>query len=726
MRNRAPKAWKKRLRDAGFGGIIFNSFGPTETCVSVSIGTLSDQYVTIGGPTANTKFLIRDRFGNVLPKYMRGELVIAGDCVGNGYVGLPEKTRQAFISIREGDRIVPAYRSGDIAYFNARGEIMHCGRNDNQVKIRGLRIELDGIENTMNTFPGIERSVALVLGEGEGKYLAGYYVAKTPVDENELSAHLRKTLTNYMVPAVYVHLTALPLTVNGKVNKKALPAPEAKKKAVSAKRTRNPLQTEIAAMFARALGMEDIGLDEDFFEAGGTSMLASKIAMSAMVKGLPISYQDVFAHPTVAEMERHVLERQGKKPEAPASPSKESPAASDSPEIAGVLHCNTMDHVEETESSALGNVLLAGATGFLGIHVLRYLIENTAGNIICLVRKGDSETAEKRLKTMLTYYFDQRFDEAFSSGRVRVEDGDITDREIVLKQSALPFDTVINCAACVKHFANDDILERVNVKGVHNLIALCEETGAKLIQISTVSVAGENVNHALDGQIMLENMLYFGQDLSNQYVHSKFEAEKAILTEIAAGRLSAKIIRVGNLMGRDSDGEFQANAPTSGFWRNLRGYAAIGAYPVSRLAKPVEFSPIDKVAEAVCILAGTPKQFTAFHAVNGHWIEMGDLIAAMNAAGIPVEAVKDAEFQKRISEAMRDEKKNMLVSGLISYLSSDAETVRSYVPEDHTFTKNVLYRLGFRWPLTDGRYLEKAIIALKTLGFFDTWENETP
>ncbi|MEG0662402.1 MAG: SDR family oxidoreductase, partial [Anaerovoracaceae bacterium] len=223
----------------------------------------------------------------------------------------------------------------------------------------------------------------------------------------------------------------------------------------------------------------------------------------------------------------------------------------------------------------------------------------------------------------------------------------------------------------------------------------------------------------LDAITMKENMLYFGQDLSNQYVRYKFEGEEAVLKKIAAGKLRGKIIRVGNLMSRSSDGEFQANAITSGFMRNLRGYATIGAYPVSEMARAVEFSPIDYAARAVCLLAKTPEQFTVFHGVNGHWIEMGDLVAAMNTAGISVEAVDDVEFQKRLTEALQDERKNMLVSGLISYLSSDADTVRSYVPEDHTFTKNVLYRLNYRWPLTDERYLNNVMESLITLGFFD-------
>lgn len=725
-----PKGMYERLRNAGFSGTVFNSYGPTETCVSVSIGELAGKYVTIGGPDANTRFYIRDRFGNILPKYMRGELVIAGSCVGNGYVGLPEKTKEAFISLSADGKDYPAYRSGDVAYFNGSGEIMHCGRNDNQVKIRGLRVELDGIENTMNTYPGIERSVVLVLGEGDGKYLAGYYVAKHPVDENDLSAHLRKTLTAYMVPGVYVYLENLPMTMNGKVNKKALPRPEAKKKEMTGKAAATALQKEIAALFAKALGVEDVGINEDFFEMGGTSMLASKVAMGAMVKGLPIAYQDVFAYPTVGQMEAHVLEAQGAA--APAGAGADTLSGKDAagpgsmtPDgtVDTLLAANSMkyiDGVTEGYRQDLGTVLLTGATGFLGIHVLGYLIDHTSSPVICLIRKGSAQSAEKRAKSLMTYYFGRPYVEEFESGRIRAIDGDITDKELVAGLEKEAFDIVVNCAACVKHFANDDILDRVNVTGVKNLMALCKKTKRRLIQISTVSVAGENVDHALSDHLKMdETMLYFGQDLSNQYVRSKFEAERAMLTDMAKGELDGKIIRVGNLMSRASDGEFQANAVTSGFMRNLLGYATIGAYPVSQMARPVEFSPIETVAEAVVRLSGTSKRYTVFHAVNGHWIEMGDLIAAMNAAGLPVEAVDDAEFERRLQEALADDQKNMLVSGLISYLSSDAGSVRSYVPEDHTYTINVLYRLGFRWPLTDERYLSGAIESLKTLGFFD-------
>ena len=448
-----PDVLYPRIRNAGFTGTLFNSYGPTETCVSVSIGVLDGSHVTIGGPTLNTEFLIRDSFGNTLPPYARGELVIAGAQVGKGYVNLPDMTREKFISVSIGGKTVPAYRSGDIAYFDADGEIIHCGRNDNQVKIRGLRIELDGIENVMNSFAGIKRSIVLVKGEGDGKFLCGYYVSEQPADEAALIRHMKETLTGYMIPGVFVHLTELPMTVNGKVNKKALPEPQFKQKARSIRTPSTPLQQQLAEMFAKALGMETVGTDEDFFEIGGTSMLASKVAMQAMVAELPVAYKDIFANPTVEALEQHILQQRGESAASAGAVSAEAAEADslDPAEFRELLSYNTMANVRDITSAPIGDVLLTGATGFLGIHVLHELLLHSEGKIICLIRRGQSETARKRMESMLVYYFESNFAAEFDSGRLEVLDGDITDRDLVLSLDYFAFDTVINCAACVKH-----------------------------------------------------------------------------------------------------------------------------------------------------------------------------------------------------------------------------------------------------------------------------------
>ena len=187
---------------------------------------------------------------------------------------------------------------------------------------------------------------------------------------------------------------------------------------------------------------------------------------------------------------------------------------------------------------------------------------------------------DDRLKSILMYYFETPCEELFGS-RIFTVSGDITDRETVMKLSEINFGTVFNCAACVKHFVRDDLLDRINWHGVENLIDLCVESGRRLVQVSTVSVAGSSVNGAfsVDRKIR-ENELYFGQNLDNKYVYTKFKAEEALLKAVDERGLDGRIVRVGNLMSRYSDGLFQINSVTNGFMRGLRAYAALGMVSV--------------------------------------------------------------------------------------------------------------------------------------------------
>ena len=141
--------------------------------------------------------------------------------------------------------------------------------------------------------------------------------------------------------------------------------------------------------------------------------------------------------------------------------------------------------------------------------------------------------------------------------------------------------------------------------------------------------------------------------------------------------------------------------------------------PVSVLDEPIEFSPIDCTAAAVINLAGTNKKFTVFQACNGHNVEMGDVVEMLNRCGIQIKIVKDEEFMEAMNQALADEKKNMLVAGLISYESSDTEKTEELIGYENSFTTKALYRLGFKWPIINEIYLQKSLEALATLGFFD-------
>ena len=380
-----------------------------------------------------------------------------------------------------------------------------------------------------------------------------------------------------------------------------------------------------------------------------------------------------------------------------------------------LLSANIMDNVNDVEKKELGSIILTGATGFLGIHILREYLNTCEGTAYCLLRGKGNMSCEQRLKNMLMYYFDDPFDELFGDRIVCVE-GDITDKESLKALESIGADTVINCAACVKHFVKDDILDRVNVGGVRNLIDMCSRGGKRLIQISTTSVAGQTTaSEAV--RLLHENELYFGQRLDNDYVRTKFLAERSVLAARAEGRLDGTVIRVGNLMSRRSDGEFQINFVTNSFMRSLKAYRKLGLFPVELMEAEAEFSPIDTTAQAILRLAASKSGFSVFHAYNDHILKMADVICAMKDYGFEIKITDNETFKAALNEATKDEAMADTVLGLMAYDSG--EEALTEIGADNRFTANVLYRLGFKWCITDDTYLLGAVKALDTLGFFD-------
>ena len=703
-----PAPLYDKMRRAGITAKIHNGYGPTEATITTSIDYLTSNRITIGKPLCNTKVVMLDKADNELPADVPGELTILGECVGRGYVANEKLNSEKFITYNG----MPAYRSGDLARWGKDGKIYFMGRMDNQVKLRGLRIELDEIENVMNSYPSVTRSVVIVKeSEQAGQFLCAYFAAGVKVNTEELASHMGKSLAKYMIPSVFVQLDAIPLTANGKVDKKALPEPvvEAEERDYVAPKTE--LQKKLCSMFAYALGTDKVSITDNFFEIGGTSLTASKIAMKAMMEKLPIVFKDIFDYPTVEAMEMFINGKMQTTPEA-----KEEMKVTES----NALSHNTKAFItDETSDNTVdtGNILLTGATGFLGIHVLKCLLDTTDKKVYCLLR-ANSDTVENRLKNMLMYYFDDPMDGLFGE-RIQVIKGDITDKDLILALDSYDFKTVINCAACVKHFVQDDTLDRINWHGVENLIALCLKAKRRLVQVSTVSIAGTGTTgqFSIDRKIY-ENELYFGQNLDNKYANTKFKAEQVLLKAVEENGLDGMIVRVGNLMSRYSDGEFQINFVTNNFMRSLRAYAKLGVIPVDALDRPVEFSPIDCTAAAVVALSVTDRQFTVFHATNGHRVQMGDVVESLNRIGVPLKTVSTAQFRQKFNEAMSDEKMNEILSPLISYKGSTGEAVQFYIGHDNGFTTSMLYHLGFKWPIINEDYLDNAFEALEGFEFF--------
>jgi thioester reductase-like protein len=456
-------------------------------------------------------------------------------------------------------------------------------------------------------------------------------------------------------------------------------------------------EKDFCMWFSEVLHMDKVSADANFFALGGTSLSASVIAMRAKDRGYNVVYADVFKAQTPATLAMLAMgETKGS-----ADEETDKIKSYDYGKIDLSNNCHSL--LADVRPGDIGSILITGALGFLGVHVLREYLLNYDGTVYCMVR---GKNIERRLKSVYFYYFSEEADIYFKSGRLKMIAGDITDEETLKTVEGLPFDTLINCAAIVKHFVKDDSLLKTNVGGVKNLIRLCRKKGVRLIQTSTVSVAGEG----LDGipspdKLLCESELYIGQMLDNAYIYSKFLAERAVL-EAASEGLNAKVVRLGNLMGRSADGEFQINFRTNAFVRMLASYSSIGAVPYSLINAATDFSEIDMTARAILKLAGTDRKFNVFHPMNNHSVTYADIVYSMREYGMKIDMVEDDEFAELMMRA------GDKAGALIAYSTREGQERRYMLGADCSFTTNALYRLDFKWPVTDEDYIVKMLRAL--------------
>ena len=697
-------------------GKIINSYGPTETTVACNDKLINQpNVVSVGKPVLNVYEEIMDIDSNPLPPHVLGELYVAGHGVSRAYLNRPEKNAEVFMTING----IKFYRTGDFAKWNENGEVEILGRLDDQIKLRGLRIEIGEIESAIKEFEGI-KSLAVVVKKIKGNdHLCAYFTVYEEIkndgngysiDIDNLKEHLNSKLTYYMVPTVYMELDEMPQTLNGKTDLRNLPEPVLITKYVAPE---NDIEAFFADAFADILSLDKVGVTDNFFEIGGTSLLVTKITLAALNKGYDISYGDVFDNPTPRKLTKFILTDE----DSEIARNEESDY--DYSKINELLNENTLENFIKSEQhdDDLGDILLTGATGFLGIHILRELLENNEGNIYCLVRSKSNISAEERLKFLLYYYFSNNYEELFKD-RIHIIDGDITRYEDFEKLSSYGIDTIFNCAANVKHFSSGTDIEDINYGGVLNGLKFAKLKNSKFVQISTYSVAGESINNfPPEDYLFNERDLYIGQGTENQYVRSKFLAERAILESAIEDNLSVKIMRVGNLMARSDDGEFQINFISNGFVNRLKAFVTLGKMPYSLLSSDDELSPIDVTAKSIVELSKTPKECVVFHPYQHHTICFGDIIDIIKPLGLEIDAVEEEEFDEYLNQAFNDKDKQEGISGLIT--SAGGGTMKKvWIGAENDYTIQVLYRLGVKWPIISEEYIYKFIEYLNDLAFF--------
>ncbi|MHB8072532.1 non-ribosomal peptide synthetase family protein [Desulfosporosinus fructosivorans] len=664
---------------------IFNIYGPTEATVWSTKAELVSENITIGKPISNTQIFILDKYLKPVPVGENGDIYIGGDGLAAGYYKRPELTEEMFIE-NPYSKSSKIYRTRDIGYWRDNGEIVHLGRSDFQVKIRGIRIELGEIEDAIHKSGFVEQTVVSANLDKQGNlYLCAYYVSSEGICINDMRSFLNKSLPEYMIPTYFLRMESIPLSPNWKVDRKALPAPileEIRTKEYAA--PRNELERKLADILCGLFEAESISIDDHFFhDLGGNSFTIIRYQTLAETQDICIKTKEVFEYPTIRLLSANL----GGQVVETLNDDRNYGRISNS------FRCFT-------NKNKMKNVFLTGATGYLGAHLLSQLMENTEVEIICLVRD------ENRFIDSLKYYFGDTYRKEIGK-RIILIVGNLNKPQFGLnfeeyEELLQSVDTVIHAAANVRHFGIWDEFYKTNVLGTKEIIAFSLKSNSKLHHISTTTVSGDGlVKQNRNNPLFDEDSLFIGQDYkSNVYIHSKYLAEKEVIDALDNG-LDACIYRVGNVMWRDCDGVFQQNAKENGFINRIAAFKKLNAVPYALLLKMIDFTPVDRCAEAIIKLVRTTDKCEIYHIFNDNQISYRKMLKMAN---IDYRMKSFKGFVKLANADMQDE--NIGVLNL--YLNEIKEYMNKMsVHVENKKTREALARVGFVWNKPDKNYFDK-------------------
>ena len=563
-------------------GRVYNTYGPTEFTVDATYFELvkDRRYdpVPIGRPLDNCHAFVVDSYGCLLPQGAVGELWLAGPQVAEGYWNAPALTAEKFTRCSFCDGTV--FHTGDLARWNKEGLLEYVGRVDHLVKIDGVRISLDEIEACLLDIPKIDEAAVVAREMNGTPQIQAFFTSKEQVAVSEIKEILSESLPPQMIPGQLVRLEKMPTTASGKIDRLGLRVETAARVVAPSSAS----EWVLCQLMANVLGAERVGPDDDFFACGGTSLSAMQMVAEARKCGIALAYENIFAHPTPRALSACV--------DNDGHASLYDTGHYDYRSINQLLACDARRGGRSFPDG--GTLLLTGATGFLGAHVLARFLGAKSWRVVAVVRGHDLQEAWQRLRDRWAFYFDPQ---PLDTERLDVVCGDLAQPSSLAELDKISFDVVVNCAADVRYFAHDDHIMRVNAQWMEHLSRLCLEKGARLVQASTLSIAGVDASGSMSA--MSSTVLDRHQRFVDQYSYSKFLAERTILQRMAHDGLQASIIRMGYLAPRAGDGKISANADANMLFSLLKAMKDVGACPESARRLEVVWAPVDVVAEGV-------------------------------------------------------------------------------------------------------------------------------
>ncbi|OBA62570.1 non-ribosomal peptide synthetase [Mycobacterium sp. 1100029.7] len=667
------------------GRVMTNAYGPTETtlCVTVSAAlTAGSGTPPIGAPVPGAALFVLDGWLRPVPPGVVGELYVAGRGLGVGYLRRAGLTASRFVAcpFASGVRM---YRTGDLVHWDADGQLRYIGRADEQVKIRGYRIEVGEIRTALAGLDGVDQAVVIVREDRPGdKKLVGYVTESRlgTVDVDHARARLAEQLPAYMVPVAIVVLDALPLTVNGKLDTRALPAPSYHGAEYRAPST--AVEQDLAAIYGQILGLERVGVDDSFFDLGGDSISAMRvIATINNTLDTSLTVRVLFDAPSVSALSRQ-LDRHTVDPRFAAVHGTE-PVEIHAADLTldKFLDAATLSAATELPgpSAETRTVLLTGATGFLGRYlVLEWLeqLELVDGTLICLVRGKSDADALRRLERIFDSG-DPRLLEHFrqlAAGHLRVIAGDKADADLGLDRStwqqlAETVDMIVDSAALVNGVLPYSELFGPNVGGTAELIRLALSTKLKPYTYVSTANVGDPVERSVftedaDIRVISPTRSNDGSSVTG-YANSKWAGEVLLREAHDLSGLPVLVFRSAMILADTSYlGQINVSDLVT---RTVLSLVATGVAPASfyerdangnRQRAHYDGLPVGFVAEAITTLgAQTVDGFATYHVMNPHddGIGLDEYVDWLIQAGYPIERINDFnEWLRRFEAGLRE------------------------------------------------------------------------
>lgn len=713
---------------------VINAYGTTETSVHATSFLLDKEIlnIPIGKPINNVKCYVADNDLNLLPIGMVGELLIGGECLSKGYLNLEELTKEKFIpniyqtpeekTQHKNQRL---YKTGDLVRWLPDGNLEYISRNDFQIKICGHRIEIEEIEFQLRRINEIDQALVVSFENSKkGKYLCAYYTSKHKLDQEIIKKKLSDTLVGHMLPNYFIWLDKFPINANGKIDKKLLPSPNLSDAFKAYNFPKNEQEKLVCNIFSEVLEVEKIGIHDDFFSLGGSSIEAITL-VSKLQNYFNINITDIFNFKTPKKLIENIsyLPTNFKKRlEEIKSDFKLNGFSKNNEKIKikRGIYINSIKNIKSAyDKKNISTILLTGSTGFLGCNILNKILTSTDYKIFLLIRSTSDEEAFDRINKKYLFYFNRDLRNFYNS-RVFVFKADIQKSRLGLSienynSLTKKIHSIIHCAALTKHYGEYTKFYSTNVKATVNLLEFCKMTKLKDFHyISTKSVLTEGCVSNCKEYIFTEDNL--GRDLEkrfNFYVKTKYEGEQSVLEYRKYG-INSSIYRVGNLALMASNSHTQENIEENAFFNRYKCLLQLGI--TYEDLQQEEISPVDLTAEAIIKLFDIKQISNSIHHVFNPYL--CNMPAFFNKAGLTkLQILPVSEFIDAIANLLDNKRHQKLIQRFLlhqGWLENKYKHSTSSIQVLQNRTNAILAQLGFKWPIITQdmlrEFIEKATL----------------